>query len=332
VTSLSEHPLVAFGEVGAVLLRTLASERVSPSYLFEGMDPETLLEGALAFAAGVLAGSPPKPADTRIFELAQAGTHPDLHILTKDKATVISVKALKPVLERAHTTPLECDHQVFIVHPAEAMDPEGIARYLKTLEEPPTGTVFILLSTRPERLPDTVLSRCRRTRFPSLGDESLAKRLVQDGLPQDEAQAACRHAGGSLVRARRMTECGVVSIAMDLARAAADDLPRVEQAAADALAHLQREATRMAAEDTTETDTKRQHVRALLGDVLRVLCVEARDRAADRPSPLLGEVPVPMALSLLTKWGALDAAVAANVTPSAVLIETAAVLRREMQP
>lgn len=329
MTSSIEHPLAAFGQVGEILQRTLASERLSPSYLFEGMDPETLLEGALAFAAGILAGSPPAPADARIFTLARAGTHPDLHILTKDKATVISVKALTPVLERAHTTPLECAHQVFVVHPAEAMDPEGIARYLKTLEEPPQGTVFILVTTRPERLPDTVLSRCRRTRFPPLTDQFLVARLARDDIEADAARAVCRYAGGSVVRARRMVECGVAEVAADLASAASDSLPRIEQAAATALAHLQRESTRMAAADENETDTKRQHVRVLLGDILRVLCVEARDRAADRESQLLAHVSPRLALDLLTRWGALEAAVAANVTPAAVLIETAAILRRE---
>jgi len=328
VTSSSEHPLAAFGEVGQLLLRTLETRRLSPSYLFEGMDPETLRKGALAFAAGILAGSPPGAADARAFQLAEAGTHPDLHVLTKDKATVISVKALTPVLERAHTTPLESEHQVFVIQPAEAMEPEGIGRYLKSLEEPPEGTVFILVSTHPERLPETVLSRCRRTRFPPLSDALLVRQLRAEDVDEAAAQAVCRYAGGSVVRARRMAECKVQAVAEDLCAAAVTPEPQVERAAAAALAHLQQEAASLAAAEKSETDTKRQQVRVLLSDLLRILCVEARERAAGRPSEMLRGAGPETSLRLLSGWGGLEAAVAANVTPAAILIEAAAVYRR----
>ena len=322
------HPLDAFGDIGAVLQRTLAAQRLSPSYLFEGMDGETLREAALAFAAGILAGSPPGPGDERVYELARTARHPDLHLLTKDKATVISVKALAPVLERAHQTPLETAHQVFVIDPAEALEPEGIARYLKTLEEPPEGTVFLLLTTRPERLPDTVLSRCRRTRFPPLPDALLAARLVQEEMSRDDATAVCRYAGGSMARARRLATCRVIQSAQDLVRAAQDRLPIVEQSASGILAHLQQEAAGLAAAEESQADTKRQQVRVLVADLLRVLCVEARERAAGRPSSLLGDLHPADALRLLAGWGELEMAVAANVTPAAILVEAVAVLRQ----
>ena len=252
MTSSTDHPLAAFGDVGATLLHALEIERLSPSYLFEGMDAESLREAALAFAAGILAGSPPGPANERVFRLALAGKHPDLHVLTKDKATVISVKALAPVLERAHSTPLECEHQVFLIQPAEAMEAAGMARYLKSLEEPPEGTIFLLVTTRPDRLPDTVLSRCRRTRFPPLGDDFLVARLERDGVALDEARAACRHAGGSLQRARRLVEADILRVAGDLCSAARSLAPETERAAAAAFAHLQQQAATLAAADDSE--------------------------------------------------------------------------------
>ena len=328
MTSSPEHPLHAFGKIGSVLLRTLEAERISPSYLLEGTDSETLREAAFAFAAGVLAGSPPAPMDERVFRLAVAGRHPDLHVLTKDKATVISVAALTPVLARAYTTPLECSHQVFIIDPAEAMDAAGIARYLKALEEPPEGTVFILLSVRPERLPDTVLSRCRRLRFPPLDDEALMASLARGGMPESDAHRVARFAGGSIGRARRMQAHGVIDVAIDLVTAARASEAGVGLAAETALSHLTREAAELAAADTSETDTKRQHVRHLLSDVLRVLSIEARDAAAGRPGVLLRGVDAESAIELLEAWGSLDAAVAMNVTPAVVLIEMMGALRR----
>jgi len=325
---LPEHPLAAFGELGRVLLRTLEAERLSPSYLFEGSDAPTLREAALAFAAGILSASPPGPLDARSMRLALAGAHPDLHLLTKDKATVISVAALAPVLARAYTTPLEGEHQVFVIDPAEAMDAAGIARYLKALEEPPAGTIFLLLSTRPERLPDTVLSRCRRTRFPPLADDQVEGLLVRSGVEAGAARRIAHFSGGSIGRARRLHERAVLGVATELLTAAESNPPAVGRAAAEALSRLQREGEEMAAADTGETDTRRQHVRRLLSDVLRVLSVQARDRAAGRHSDLPARVDGEGALELLQAWGELEAAVAMNVTPAVVLIEAMAVLRR----
>ncbi|MDA1194943.1 MAG: hypothetical protein O2894_07130 [Planctomycetota bacterium] len=319
----SPDPLAAFGAPGQLLARTLASGRLSPSYLFEGMDAAALHEAARAFAAGILAGDPPDP---RARKLALAGTHPDLHELTKDKATVISVAALTPVLERAHSTPLEARHQVFLVDPADAMDPAGIARYLKSLEEPAASTVFILVTTRAERLPDTVLSRCRRVRFPPLAPEAMIARLIQDDVPRAAAQSAVRAASGSLSRARRLAAHDVCGWAREIITAALDAQPGVARAVESILSRLEAAAAECAAD--IDASTKRQQVRVLLSDVLHVLSIEARDAAAGRASALPADWDPDAALDLLTSWGRLDAAVAANVTPAAVLIEAVGVLRR----
>lgn len=328
MTSSTEHPLEPYGAAGALLLRTLAAERLSPSYLFEGADSEALHAAARAFGAGVLAGSPPAPPDERIFRLALEGTHPDLHELSQDKATVISVAALTPVLARAYTTPLEAAHQVFLIDPAEAMEAEGVARYLKALEEPPEGTVFVLVSTRAERLPETVLSRCRRVRFPPLSDAAIARTFESEDVDADVAAQAALCAGGSLARAQRLVEHDVLGAARAIVDAATSAEPRVAETAKRVLAQLQKGAADLAATDARETDTKRQYLRVFLRDVLRVLCVSARERAAGRAGGPLPALDPERALDLISAWGELEAAVVSNVTPVAVLIEAIAVMRR----
>lgn len=323
-----DHPLAAYGRVGQLLLRTLAGERLSPSYLFEGADAAALHAAARAFAAGILAGSPPGPGDERAMRLALAGTHPDLHELRKDKATVISVAALAPVLERAHSTPLEGEHQVFLIDPAEAMDPAGIARYLKSLEEPPPGTVFLLVSARAERLPDTVLSRCRRVRFPPLDDDALRAHLVDEDLDAGALTRVVRAAGGSLSRARRYAEHDLPGLARLLIETASTPRAPIGRTAESALTRLEEIAAALAEADAGDTSTKRQHVRALLSDLLRIISIEARDRVAGRSEGTLPpSVGVDEALGLLQTCGSLDAAVAANVTPAAVLIEAMGAVR-----
>jgi DNA polymerase-3 subunit delta' len=75
---------------------------------------------------------------------------------------------------------------------------------LKVLEEPPTDTVFLLLSARPDDLPDTVRSRCQEIGFPPLSESFVIETLVREGLDEDRARLASRLAGGNVGRARRL--------------------------------------------------------------------------------------------------------------------------------
>ena len=324
MTSLHEHPLETLGAVGALLMRVLEGERVAPCYLFEGSDGESLRESALRFAACLIAGSPPGPPDERVFDLALRDAHPDLHHLTKDKPSVISVAALSAVLARAHTTPLEGARQVFVIEPAEAMEMAGIARYLKALEEPPPGTVFLLLSTRPERLPATVLSRCQRLRFPPLSDDVVARRLREEG--HEQAERLARYASGSLGRAQRMLAADVVGVFDALCEGAEVQQADAARASESALSTLQRAATAQATK-TSGVDMRRQYVRDLLVDVLHVTAIEARERAADRQSRLPAVIDAGAAITLLTRLERLSASVRSNVTPAAILLELYAALR-----
>ncbi len=321
------HPLLAFGSAGQLLLRTLAGGRLSPSYLLEGNDEDSLLEAGRAFAAAALTGSPPgvrrEAAEARV----RRGSHPDLTELTRDKATVISVTALESVLARIHATPLESERQVFLIHPAEAMEAEGVARYLKALEEPPARTFFVLLSTRPERLPETVLSRCRRVRIPPLAAGMIAETLASEGLAHAAAARLARACGGSLTRARRMLRAGLLEQLDALARAARGEHLLV-QAAEQLVQALTRAASDEATDDERAVDTKREHLRQLLRDLLYALCCDAREAACGRETDWTGPRPVEEALDLVAALQRLEIAVVSNVTPQVVAIETARALGR----
>lgn len=321
------------GRIGTALERTVGTDRLSPSYLFEGADAQAVHEVARAFAAAILAAADARGDDrARVERLVANGTHPDLHLCGKDKPTVISVAALTVLLEEAHGTPVAGRRQVFIIDPAEAMEPEGLARYLKALEEPPDGTVFLLVSTRPDRLPATVLSRVRRIRVPPLSPEDVAECLRADGLDASGAKAFARWAGGSLSRARRLAVSEIPDVAQVLVDAASGAEPRAALAAEQALALLTRHAAARAEESGEERpDMKRQFLRTLLTDVLHVVRIEARDRVAGRPSAWLGDLDAEGALRLLEALGDLGAAVASNVSPSVIVLELVRRLRDRLR-
>ncbi len=311
----SARDLALLRDVGETLRRTVRSGRISPAYLFEAADAEDAREAALLFAAEILAGG--EPPTERLHRRVHSLDHPDVHLLERDKPTVISVAALSQELEAAYQTPLEAARQVFVIDPAEAMEAEGVARYLKILEEPPPATVFVLVSTRPDRLPATVLSRVRRVRLPPHDAATLALRLEAEGAGADEAARLAHWCGGSLARARRLRDADMASVAEALVHPSDGVAAAVDRA----LAALGPEAA--ARVDRGEGTNKRQEVRHLLQDLLHVLASEARDRVAGRNVALLGDLSEREALDRLEDVGALAAAVATNVTPAVLLMEVA---------
>jgi DNA polymerase-3 subunit delta' len=149
---------------------------------------------ALAFAAVILDPSSqpdlsgviePDP-ESASQQLLAAGTHPDLHIITKELAVVSRVDSVrdskqrniaKAVLEEFLLEPAArtgsmngaLASKVFIVDEAELIDGVGQNSLLKTLEEPAPGSVIILVTANEERLLPTIRSRCQRVGFAPLG-------------------------------------------------------------------------------------------------------------------------------------------------------------------
>jgi DNA polymerase-3 subunit delta' len=75
---------------------------------------------------------------------------------------------------------------------------------LKVLEEPPSDAVLLLLSARPDELPETVLSRCHVVTFRPLSEHFVIEALTGEGVTAERAALAARLGGGNLGRARRM--------------------------------------------------------------------------------------------------------------------------------
>lgn len=323
----------------AFLERTLRSGRISPAYLLEGPDALALREAATAFAAALLCPEGRLGCGCASCTRARHGTHPDLVRLGRDKATVISVQALEPVLAQAFTQPMAGARRVFVLEPADALDPEGVARYLKTLEEPPPTTTFLLLSTRPERLPDTVHSRCRRVALPPLASQELVHALEGRGVEAVRAARVARAAGGSLDRALRIHGDDLVALAEQAWQSAAERVPQAARTVERLLAALQAAAGARAAlleasdpPGSKAPDRKGEALRDTLRDLLHVVAVEAREAAAGRPALGQPALASRAGLDLLARCGRLSAAVSAYVSPSVVLHDLLLGLREALAP
>lgn len=319
------------------LERTLRGGRISPAYLLEGPDGLALREAASAFALALLCPTGTLGCACATCQRARSGTHPDLVRLRRDKATVISVAALEPVLAQAYTQPMAGARRVFVIEPADAMDPEGVARYLKTLEEPPASTTFLLVSTRPERLPDTVHSRCRRLALPPLPQGELARVLAGRGLDAARAAAVARAAGGSLDRALRIHGDDLVTLARELWRAAGERTPQAARTVERLLSALTTAAAARAAvleaddiPGSKAPDRKGEALRDVLRDLLYVVAVEAREAAAGRAALGREALPSRGGADLLARCARLSAAASTYVTPSVVLHDLLVGLREAL--
>ena len=103
--------------------------------------------------------------------------------------------------------PMEGRYKVVVMTDADLMRTEAANAFLKLLEEPGPQTVFVLTTSRPDRLLPTILSRCQRLRFAPLPAERIERALLErDGLEPGPAAALARMADGSYTRALDLAE------------------------------------------------------------------------------------------------------------------------------
>jgi len=135
--------------------------------------------------------------------LVERGLYPPALLGGKSEATGISVEQIRTiVLPRLGFSPHEGRALVVLIRDADELTTSAANALLKTLEEPPPRTHFVLLTTRPGRLLDTIRSRTLPVRFGPLPLGPLTTLLEREGLPSEVAVQA----GGSLERARLLAE------------------------------------------------------------------------------------------------------------------------------
>jgi DNA polymerase-3 subunit delta' len=128
------------------------------------------------------------------------GVHADVMTIEPEVSGSIKIDQVREAIERAAYRPFEGRRRVVIVDDADALQPEAQNALLKTLEEPPPSSVFVLVTARPDLLLTTVRSRCQRARFGRLTAADVASVLVRD-FKVDPAEArAAASAGDGTVR------------------------------------------------------------------------------------------------------------------------------------
>ena len=194
----------------SLLSRVIARDSMPPAVLLAGPSGvgKRLTAMAVAQAVNCL-----QPRTTPEFERDACGecascrriargVHPDVIVVEPGDSGSIKIEQLRDVIDRSQYRPFEGRRRVVIIDEADAAGGDAQSALLKTLEEPPSASLFILVSSIPDALLPTVISRCPRLRFGPLTPAEVARVLIeQHGYAEPDARAAAAEADGSIGRA-----------------------------------------------------------------------------------------------------------------------------------
>ncbi|MCF8068649.1 MAG: DNA polymerase III subunit delta' [Desulfobacterales bacterium] len=131
--------------------------------------------------------------------------HPDI-IQVNPSGPIIRIAQIRELLETISMRPYEAQMRVVIISEAHTMNPESANALLKSLEEPPDRTIFILTTGQPTNLLPTILSRCQHIRFNPLSNQGVEHLLINNiKIEPPIAKTVAILAKGSYIKAVTMT-------------------------------------------------------------------------------------------------------------------------------
>ena len=157
----------------------IAQDKVSHAYLFTGSRGTGKTTTARLLAKALLCEKGPtaEPDGTcDDCEMIAAGEHPDVYEL--DAASRTGVENVREeIIGRVQFAPTRGRYKVYIIDEVHMLSTAAFNALLKTLEEPPSHVVFILATTDPQKVPETIHSRCQRFDFRRISTEAMVSRL-----------------------------------------------------------------------------------------------------------------------------------------------------------
>ena len=208
------------GVASRLLRNALERERIPNAMLFWGPSGVGKRLAALEFAKAI---SCPE-ADTDACDAClscrkiQHDNHPDvLRVVPLKKSRTIDVATIDNIIEMAYLRPFEGEWRIFIIQEADRMRPPAQNHLLKTLEEPPGRSLFILLSEQPQLLLPTIRSRCQMLRFRSLSPATVKHLLMRERTITDESASSIASVSqGQMSRAFDLVDSDKRSVVFDV--------------------------------------------------------------------------------------------------------------------
>lgn len=182
-------------------------ERLAHAYLLIGSEGSGKVETALAIAKMVNCDAPDEsfcgecPSCLKI----KTGNHPDILMCEQGEDQSIKIHKVRELIRRMQLRPYEAIKKVVIIRDMDLMTIEGANALLKTLEEPTASSLMLLTTANPERILETVKSRCHAVHFFGFSREELSRRLKdQTSLSLEDAEVLAGFSEGCLGKALRL--------------------------------------------------------------------------------------------------------------------------------
>lgn len=166
-----------------MLQRSLERGRLAHAYLFTGHQLDELEAVARTLAKTLNCVQPLERSGAAIdcceaclsCRKIEHGNHADVHwVRPESKSRIITVDQMRELMREIQLKPTEAEYKVAVIVAADRLKTEAANAFLKTLEEPPPKSVLMLLTTEPQRILETILSRCLRLDFAGEGLRPLA--------------------------------------------------------------------------------------------------------------------------------------------------------------
>jgi DNA polymerase-3 subunit gamma/tau len=196
---------VGQAHVAQALRNAIAAGRVAHAYLFTGARGvgKTSMARILAKALNCPNAHDAEPCNQCDICQAISAGH-DVDVLEIDGASNRRIDDIRLLRSNVGVKPMRARYKVYIIDEVHMLTNEAFNALLKTLEEPPPNVKFIFCTTEPNKVPETILSRCQRFDFAAIATQKIAERLheiaVAEGCQVEPAalELVARRAGGSM--------------------------------------------------------------------------------------------------------------------------------------
>jgi DNA polymerase-3 subunit gamma/tau len=166
--------------VTKVLINAISSGKLHHAYLFAGQrgTGKTSVARILAKALNCEKGPTPTPC-LRCVPCKEITNGISLDVVEIDAATNRGIEEIRALRENVKFAPASSRYKVYIIDEAHQITTDAFNAFLKTLEEPPEYTVFVLATTQYYKIPETILSRCQKFQFRPIPIEKIVARLKE---------------------------------------------------------------------------------------------------------------------------------------------------------
>jgi DNA polymerase-3 subunit delta' len=309
--------VVGHEAVEASIAGAIASHRFHHAWLMTGEQGIGKASFAYRFTRFMLAQQADLPnevasldvgEDAKAYRQVTSQSHPGLLTIRRtwepqgkrfrQSIAIDDIRALRHFLQRTAVTPW----RVVIVDSADDLNQNSANALLKSLEEPPQRTVFLLISSSPGRLLPTIRSRCRTIRFEPLNDDHLRQAVTaacaasgRDVPAADQLDTLLNLAKGSPRRALQLLDGGGLPLFQSVL-SLLESLPRLDRPALHKLLAL------TSSRDGLAHDTALDLLDDLMADTIRACAAGA---SARRAFPQLRRFPLLVAPESLADWAEL---------------------------